>query len=147
MHTHKIRIGKIRRHRMSTVAIFILLMSDYMNILNYILLALIAINVGGIVALIKALMEVEKSLDEAERLQAMSKAQLRIINESKKNDFASKIRNFPITQSFELYGACRYCDDCEFEFDIDKTIAILGENQYTIKCSCANKKLWGKIHK
>lgn len=56
-----------------------------MDILNYILLALIAINVGGVVALMKATMEAEKNIDEAERLQAMSKEQLRKINESKRS--------------------------------------------------------------
>lgn len=55
-----------------------------MNILNYILLALIAINVGGTVTLIKATMEAEKRLDEAERIQAMSKVQLEIVNKLKK---------------------------------------------------------------
>lgn len=56
-----------------------------MNILNYILLTLIAINVGGAIALMKATMEAEKNIDEAERLQAMSKEQLRKINELKRN--------------------------------------------------------------
>lgn len=51
-----------------------------MNILNYILLTLIAINVGGTVTLIKATMEAEKSIAEAERLIALGKEQLRKIN-------------------------------------------------------------------
>lgn len=49
------------------------------------------------------------------------------------------IHSFPITQEFVLDGACRCCNECDFEFDIYKEKDIQGNNRYTIECSCNNR--------